>query len=509
MSETLSLLPLPFWLSLLALGYFGFKAWNERETTVGIPMLMVLFTVATWYGGDALYNDYTEYLQTIGRTALDSAWWEVLLFICTFGILAPVVHRSSNRKYLGKRSNLLLLVRHGVTNANNFQTQIDSICWILALFWMAIMLIALVRTNFDFQGLFMPYLGSKADPWSRGRIGSGFDSLIALAGYLLIGLTAAFGVLAALATRPATRLIATTICLLALPTYIFDRTRSVMLATLLPGFCAWVFLRVRGGIFIRLAVLVAGFLVLEAWLKFVIENRSENSIAAAFQQELGSHSNETQNMKHLGLNMFEELGHINAFISDGSYRPNWGARYFAEVVNPIPRVLWPGKPLIGIDYAIARGMGYEDAGGNQAGVGASISTGMIGQGVVNFGRFFGPVAAALLMAFWAALLARQDMLASETGRLFLYAIGLFLTFNMGRDITLLVTYPFCFGYLLLLAAKSWQPAPAGKEQARPSSAIGTVNRASRTGKPAVIVNGAQRQSHRRISSPLQKKNRRN
>jgi hypothetical protein len=31
----------------------------------------------------------------------------------------------------------------------------------------------------------------------------------------------------------------------------------------------------------------------------------------------------------------------------------------------------------------------------------------------------------------------------------LYAIGLVLTFNMGRDITLLVIYPFVFGWLLL------------------------------------------------------------
>jgi hypothetical protein len=46
-------------------------------------------------------------------------------------------------------------------------------------------------------------------------------------------------------------------------------------------------------------------------------------------------------------------------------------------VNPIPRGLWKDKPLIGIDYAIARGQGWEavDA---QAGVGATISTGMIG-----------------------------------------------------------------------------------------------------------------------------------
>lgn len=147
--------------------------------------------------------------------------------------------------------------------------------------------------------------------------------------------------------------------------------------------------------------------------------------------------------------MFEELGYINYFISNGTYKPNWGERYFAEVVNPIPRALWPSKPLIGIDYAIARGMAYGDQGSSSGGIAASISTGMIGQGVVNFGPMLGPVAAAFLMAFWVAVLARQDLMGKDLGYLLLYAIGLVLTFNMGRDITLLVIYPFVFGWILL------------------------------------------------------------
>jgi hypothetical protein len=78
-------------------------------------------------------------------------------------------------------------------------------------------------------------------------------------------------------------------------------------------------------------------------------------------------------------------------------------------VNPIPRGLWKDKPLIGIDYAIARGQLFVGQREGDAGVGATISTGMIGQGVVNFGPFFGVLAAALLMAFWVAILARQDL----------------------------------------------------------------------------------------------------
>ena len=37
----------------------------------------------------------------------------------------------------------------------------------------------------------------------------------------------------------------------------------------------------------------------------------------------------------------------------------------------------------------------------------------------------------------------------KTGRLLLYMLGLVLTFNLGRDITLITLYPFLFGYIML------------------------------------------------------------
>ena len=115
----------------------------------------------------------------------------------------------------------------------------------------------------------------------------------------------------------------------------------------------------------------------------------------AFKQK-GFNLEKESEVHHEGLNMFEELCWVNTFIEHGSYKPNWGARYFAELVNPIPRTLWPGKPMAGIDYAIARGQKTRGNEGHQgdAGVDATISTGLIGQGEVNFGRFFGPAAAA-------------------------------------------------------------------------------------------------------------------
>ena len=183
--------------------------------------------------------------------------------------------------------------------------------------------------------------------------------------------------------------------------------------------------------------------------------------------------------------MYEELCWINTFIKKGTYQPNWGARYFAELVNPIPRSLWHGKPLIGIDYAIARGQGARgsDNGGLQAaaGVYATISTGMIGQGVVNFGSILGPAAAALLMSFWVAILARQDLNISKLGRLPLYALGLILTFNLGRDITFITLYPFVFG----IAGLWWldRHPPQVAHPPAPNPAAGPVPATPPAGRP--------------------------
>ena len=444
------LLPLPFYLCCLAAAVLGIRAWMGRTEGWGIPMGVVVATASAWYIGDALYNEYAEYVQIQGQESLTAAWWEVLLFYIALGVLVPVMNRKINGD-LEPRSQIFQMMRNLTIDTDWFQNQVSLIAKLLIGPWILLMALALVRTDFDVIGMFFPYLGIKADPWARGRLGGGIDAIYALAMYVQIMLTALFGVAFALSKRKSTMTQAGIIYFLSAPFFIFDRTRNSMLAILLPGFMAFVTLRLKGGVFMRLAVVVVSFLMIDAWFKFVLEQRAKGAnVAAAFHKgSTGDGDQGYKPKKHDGFNIFEELGYINYFISNGTYKLNWGERYFAEVVNPIPRVLWPGKPLIGIDYAIARGMGYGNQSAKEGGVAASISTGMIGQGVVNFGRVLGPIAAALLMAIWVAVLARQDLMGNDIGHLLLYAIGLVLTFNMGRDITLLVIYPFVFGWLLL------------------------------------------------------------
>ena len=112
---------------------------------------------------------------------------------------------------------------------------------------------------------------------------------------------------------------------------------------------------------------------------------------------------------------------------------------------------------------------------------------------MNFGRFFGPMAAAMLMSCWVAWLARLDLNVQDLGRLPLYSLGLILTFNLGRDITLITLYPFVFGALIIwwldrhppqAAARAPAAAavrPAGHSHPVPSQPGLFVRRSSRGG----------------------------
>jgi hypothetical protein len=442
--ELLSILPVAFWVVVALIIGGGIWSLRRIKDGTGLPLLAVLGTATAWYVGDAFYNDYANHHAKIFDAAtLASAWWQVAWFLLCFLVMTPRVHEWMNRPYLNRRSGVLQMFQHGMDQPE-IQKQLNALFAGCALVWIVLFLIALVMLKAEIIYYLFPFLGYKATPWTHGRIGAGFDAFSVIAVYLQLLVASMFGVVAALATDRRIRSYALLFCLLAWPYFIFDRTRNMMLAMVVPAILSWVFLRLRGGMFKKILVLLACFLLINTWMKFVIANRSDMSITAAFKQK-GLNLADQKKVHNEGLNMYEELCWISTFIDNGTYKVNWGARYFAEIVNPIPRGLWPGKPLIGLDYAIARGHG--EANDTQGGVNTTISTGFIGQGVVNFGRVLGPMAAAFLMSLWVAFLARLDLNVHALGRLPLYSLGLILTFNLGRDITLITLYPFVFGSL--------------------------------------------------------------
>jgi hypothetical protein len=447
MLESLSVYPLSFWVMLLLLTGGGVWAINRVREGIGVPVLAVLGTTAFWYIGDAVYNDYAvNHVEKFSTVVLENAWWQVACFIFFILILTPGINRYINIDCYKNTSFVFNMMTAGVYSPT-LSTQIEQLFRGCVVIWVVLSMLAWTRVGSDIPYYFFPFLGDKADPWGRTRVGSGLDALWSIASYFHTFIGGAFGIVAALTTKRKTLYFALLGCLLTWPYYLFDRTRNTMLATVLPGVLCWVFLRLRGKLVLKFTLIALCFFATEFWFAYVISSRGTGiSVTTAFKENGYSISNK-EKTHHDGLDMFEELCWINTFIEDGSYKQNWGQGYFAELVNPIPRALWPGKPFIGIDYSIARGQG----GGvdEEAGVNATVATGMIGQGVVNFGRLFGSTVAAILFSIWVAVLARLDLQGNMPGRIPLYIVGIVLTFNLGRNITLITLYPFLFGAALI------------------------------------------------------------
>lgn len=444
MIDTLAVLPLQFWVVcfLLAIGFF----WSAKTTKqgIGIPSAAVLATILVWYLGDVLYNDYRAiHMRLFTPEVLSEAWWQVAVFLIAFLLLTPMLHKRINKLYLGRGSRVLLIKKLGVNNPT-FQNGLTILFRSGIFIWCALLIGAVFRFRGDVIYYLFPFLGKHSGPWLTSSIGGGANSFLALANYLQLMIGALFGVVAALSTNSRIRKLAFLMICLTWPHYIFHRTRKFILVVVLPGILAWVFLRMRGGKLKKTVYVLTAFVLINAWFGFVISQRQTSSITTAFIEK-GFDIPVSSIQEHQGLNMYEELSWIVRLTSSGRFEPGMGENYFANLVNPIPRSVWAGKPTIGLDYAKARGLGNTRY---AVGVYGTLSHGVIGQGVVNFGLYVGPAFAALLMSLWAVCLARLDLRGYKIGYIPLYGLGLTLTFTMGRDITFLELYPFVFGYLI-------------------------------------------------------------
>ena len=214
---------------------------------------------------------------------------------------------------------------------------------------------------------------------------------------------------------------------------------------------------------IKVIVALIAFAAVDLLMRLIIGYRDVGFAGASFT--------EIEEARHAGLNMASELVNIVEILDRNALQVGLGRGYLDELVNFVPRAIWPDKPYIGIEYAIARGFG---GGQSDIGVLATLSPGVIGQGVLEFGVWFGPMAAALLMSAWVGILTRMRA-QGGAARIGLFLIGLGLTFNLGRGITLLTLFPLVFGYVGVVILEK-----RAKRQRREAELISTRMSAANT-----------------------------
>jgi len=422
-------LPSSYYFALaLTLAGFTYAGVNAKKAW-SVPYGMVLFTFFGWYLIEPVYTPDT--MAGFSREIVSETYWHAAVFVSAFMLIFPLMRKgfapSTAMSRLDRRGNIVDVFDQRV---------VERLVKPVALGWLMLAAIGIYRMDGDIIGALFPLEArSGMTMWSRagGAAAGATGFLISTANYLYILFLAAFGFLLPRVKRPSARALIMGLILISWPYALLSGTRNITLAVVLPMFAS-LFLFSRLGKLVKVALIGTGFVAMDFLFRVVVSTRNT-----------GLDFSVPAEQKHLGLNMASELSWINYFIDRGLLEPSWGGRYFAEIVNFVPRAIWPEKPLIGIDYAILRGFGMI---GSDTSVSTTVSTGMIGQGIVNFGPILGPIAAATLMAIWANFLVRLRIQGTAP-RVALFCVGLGLTFNLGRDITLLVIFPMIFGYALI------------------------------------------------------------
>ncbi|PYI46105.1 MAG: hypothetical protein DMF11_09800 [Verrucomicrobia bacterium] len=407
-----------------------------KRDSVGIAVA-VYVTVFAWYFVDPFLNP--EEYGCLPPFLLGQSYGQVLLFLVGFRVALP----AATRWILSRRNTGVLAAMQRLTP--------EQILLAAGTIWILLFAIGIARMGGDVIGAVFPVDGrAGVTMWGRGAVESSATGfLIASAAYVFSAVTAFLGVLVFFQRTRFWRRVAGAMFAITLPYFFFQGARSAFLAAILPFIITYL-LYGRHRLVIRFVILAVAFICLDQGFRFVTAFRNtgfRELLAAKNPYELVD-----EGLPQLGLNMIEELCFVNAYLDSGDTSPAYGARYLNELLNFVPRAIWPSKPLLGVDYAMWRGFESDEG---DLGVTTTVASGMIGGGVLNFGQILGPVAAGILMAIWIGLLIRWWEQRKSLLRFGLFMVGASLTFNLGRDITLLVLWPVIFAYFFVRLAEIW------------------------------------------------------
>jgi oligosaccharide repeat unit polymerase len=410
-----------------------------KRDSFGIT-LGVYVTVFAWYFVDPMINP--EEYNYLPSSALTLGYGQVLLFLIGFRVVVP----AAARWILSRRST-------GVVALQRMPP--EQILIAVGTLWLLLFVLGIYRMGGDVIGAVFP-VDSRSGMTMFLVGGSASDFLINAASYLFSAVTAFLGMLVFFQRTTFWRILAGAMFAMTLPYYFLSGTRSGFVAVTLPCIITYLFYG-RHLLILKLAILAVAFFCLKEGFKFVQVFR-----ISGFREVLAvknPYELMDEDVQTVGLNMIGELCFVNAYLDSGETSPAYGGRYLNELLNFIPRTIWPSKPLLGIDYAIWRGFESDT---NDLGVNTTVATGMIGGGVLNFGKILGPVAAGILMAVWSSLLIRWWEQRKSLLRLALFMLGIGLTFNLGRDITLLVLWPVVFAYFFVRLVEIWATKRFGR-----------------------------------------------
>jgi oligosaccharide repeat unit polymerase len=406
-----------------------------RELRWGVAGIVYL-TIGLWYFVDPVYRSEGYEGYTIAEKTM--VYVQVLIFLVAFRLLVELA---------APRTRSQVLRAFDPRELDN-----GAIIKVLLLVWVILFAIGMYRADFRFIDALFP-LGARwqgAQMWHRARFGGVQDFFVSLGFYNYQLCCAGFGLIAVGTRRPNIRLLMVFLICLTWPMFALSGSRNTLLTVAIPAVLAVIILK-RWSWTQRVLFLGTCLLVLNTVMLISITYR-ERGVSRFFEED--SYSEALEDAKHDGLNMPEELIYINGYQEKGMLTPEWGYEYFAQAVNFVPRFIWPGKPFPGEKFSALR-VGYF-----QGQVAATISNGLVGQGVQNFGPWVGPLAPAVILSLLIRWMCRIPLSGAPVPRVLLVIFLMALIPNLGRDITLMNLWPAVFGFV---GVRIWERTAAGRQ----------------------------------------------
>jgi hypothetical protein len=404
---------------------------KQRQNWV-IPAMLVYGTVGLWYFVEIIYTP--KNYQSFPNEIVESGFSQVIIFLVAFRLFVPYFTNKLTPKTFNTLPEFSLIT-----------LQPEQLLSILASIWLVILIWGLSQVNWNIMGALLPVGGRSNNTFlfTRGALGGSTGFIISSLGYIYTLICSFFGVLLLFQTRLFAKFINLALIIISWPMFMFSGTRNSFLVMIVPSFLAYVILSKQKW-WVKLLSTLLGFVIINYILSVIIAFRNVG-FENYFSELWRTGHIEIPKTQHHGLNMAEELFYINSFLQQGSLSLHYGYDYLVEALNWVPRFLWPDKPFIGLDYAQLRAPGK-----GEMGITATVSRGLIGGGVINFGFIFGPIAPAFMMAVWSGIIARFWSQRYSILRFGLFLIALGITPNLGRDFSILVLWPIIFGYFLIL-----------------------------------------------------------
>ncbi len=151
--------------------------------------------------------------------------------------------------------------------------------------------------------------------------------------------------------------------------------------------------------------------------------------------------------EYIGFEMFQELMFLAGTVPE-YYDFEYGSTYFSQIVNPIPRFLWPSKPSgdAGLKLAVLR----NEIDANTGEAYLTRSPGVFGEMYWNFG-----VPGILLISFIYGWIVKSWDSMWQSGpqtliRFVMFSAGLAVIFLTGRSFAMPIYYGMISFYVLLV-----------------------------------------------------------